>query len=80
MFYVANSFGKRPTIMAFDLDADRKVAGSRVFFDGTALAANKDRKGGFDDLVVDRAGNVITTLFVTPDSYLGRIITKTRGQ
>jgi gluconolactonase len=115
VLYVANSFGKRPIIMAFDLDTERSVTGSRVFFDGTTLAPNKERKGGFDGLVVDRAGNIFTTgpggvliltpqgkhlgtiltgvatancefggadgrtLFLTADSYLGRIVTKTRA-
>ncbi|HEY0706119.1 MAG TPA: SMP-30/gluconolactonase/LRE family protein [Polyangia bacterium] len=115
VLYVANSFGKRPVIMAFELDAQRAVIGARTFFDGTTLAADKTRKGGFDGLVVDHAGNVFTTgpggvliltpagkhlgtiltgvatancefggpdgrsLFVTADSYLGRVVTSTRG-
>lgn len=79
--YVGNSDGKAPWVKAYTLNVDGSVAGSRIFFDGTELIARTKRRGGFDGLKVDRAGNVWTTgpggvLILSPEGkHLGTILT-----
>ena len=82
MLYVANSHSPRPIIMAFDVKADRTVENERIFFNGTDLVANKgDRKGSFDGMAIDKAGNLFATgpggvLVISPaGKHLGTILT-----
>ena len=77
--YIAVSDPKRAVWMAYDVLADGKVAGGRVFFDATPLTAG--RKGLPDGLKVDQAGNLFATgpggvLVISPDGrHLGTINT-----
>ena len=79
--YVGNSDGKAPWVKAYTLNVDGSVAGSRIFFDGTELIARTKRRGGFDGLKVDRAGNVWTTgpggvlILNAEGKHLGTILT-----
>jgi gluconolactonase len=81
VLYVANSHAPRPIIMAFDLKPDRTVEKSRIFFNGTDLVGKKDRKGSFDGMAVDAAGNLWATgpggvLVIDPaGKHLGTILT-----
>ena len=58
--YVAVSDGKKPHIMAYDVQPDGGIANGRVLFDATPLRA-PDRKGGCDGLKVDTRGNLFAT-------------------
>ncbi len=77
--YIAVSDPKRPVIMAYDVQADGKVSGGRVFFDAGPLAPG--RKGLPDGLKVDNAGNLFATgpggvLVISPQGeHLGTINT-----
>ncbi len=79
--YVGNTHDARPIIMAFSLNPDGSVAGSRVFFDGRDLIARTGRHGGFDGQRVDAHGNLWTTgpggvLILSPEGkQLGTILT-----
>ena len=76
--YVASSDGKNPVIMAYPCTDDGIGAG-KVVIDGSKLS--NGRKGGFDGMKVDAAGNLFATgpggvLVVAPDgTHLGTILT-----
>lgn len=78
--YVANSHGPKPIIMAYALNADGSVSGSRVLFDGSALA-KAGRRGAFDGLKVDVQGNLWATgpggvvILNSEGKHLGSILT-----
>lgn len=79
--YVANSHDPRPIILAFALRDDGAPSGeSRVFFDGSALM-KQGRRGSFDGLKVDIAGNLWATgpggiLVISPaGQHLGTLLT-----
>ena len=57
--YVANSDGERAVWMVFDIDADFRVSGGRVFYDATPALATDS--GLPDGLKVDRQGNIYAT-------------------
>lgn len=72
--YVALSDPDRPVIMAYDVRPDGTLAGSRVFFDASDLAAS-GKRGLPDGLTVDRAGNLFATgpggvLVISPSGEL----------
>ncbi len=77
--YVANSDGKNPIWMTYDLDEDGDFTNGRVFFDATELA--KTDKGSQDGLKVHKSGNIFATgpggvLIFTPEGkHLGTIKT-----
>lgn len=77
--YVAQSDGKEPIWMAFDLEREGGVSDERIFFDATELLKKAD--GLPDGLKVDRQGNVFATgpggvLVFSPDGkHLGTIST-----
>jgi gluconolactonase len=79
--YVGSSDGKEPWVKAYALNEDGAVASSRIFFDGTELIARTKRRGSFDGLKVDAAGNVWTSgpggvLIISPEgTHLGTILT-----
>lgn len=80
--YVANSYGPRPIIMAFDVKPDRTTANPRTFFNGAELLRKKPNlKGAFDGMSVDAAGNLFATgpggvLVITASGqHLGTIAT-----
>lgn len=58
--YVGVSDGDRPVVMAYDVQPDGTVTDGRVFFDGSALAA-QGKRGAPDGLTVADNGYVITT-------------------
>ena len=76
--YVASSDGKNPVIMAYPRTGDGIGAG-KVVIDGSKLA--NGRKGGFDGMKVDLAGNLFATgpggvLVIAPGgTHLGTILT-----
>lgn len=78
--YIGSTEGKEPWVKAYALNADGTVASSRIFFDGSALM-KAGRRGGFDGLKVDAAGNVWATgpggvVIVSPEGkHLGSILT-----
>lgn len=78
--YVAVSDPRRPIWMAYDVAADGSVSAGRLFFDGSALAA-EGKRGSPDGLTVDTAGNLFATgpgglLVFSPDGrHLGTILT-----
>jgi gluconolactonase len=75
--YVANSDPTRAIWMAYDVTADGGVANGRIFFDATALTA--DRPGLPDGLKVDAVGNLFATgpggvlVFDAAGTHLGTI-------
>ncbi|MEM1136035.1 MAG: SMP-30/gluconolactonase/LRE family protein [Bacteroidota bacterium] len=77
--YVANSHGKRPIWMVFDVDEAGHLSNGKVFFD--ALALSKTAKGMPDGLKVDNAGNLFATgpggvlVFSPEGEHLGTIKT-----
>ncbi|MCF7849386.1 MAG: SMP-30/gluconolactonase/LRE family protein [Kiritimatiellales bacterium] len=77
--YIANSFGKRPVWMAFDIGADGSTANGRVFFDATKL--REKNRGGNDGMAIDQHGNLFATgpggvVILTPEGkHLGTIVT-----
>jgi gluconolactonase len=79
--YVGSTDGKEPWVKAYALNTDGTVASGRIFFDGTALM-KAGRRGGFDGLRVDAAGNVWTSgpggvLVISPaGKHLGSILTQ----
>ncbi len=81
ILYIGNSHGERPVVMAFDLNPDLSVKGSRVFFDATPLGKQPGRGGAFDGLTVDRAGNLWATgpggvVILSPaGKHLGTLVT-----
>jgi gluconolactonase len=78
--YVGSTDGDQPWIKYYALNADGTVASSRIFFDGSALM-KAGRRGGFDGLKVDAAGNVWATgpggvVILSPEGkHLGSILT-----
>jgi gluconolactonase len=80
VLYVAVSDGRKPHIMAYDVQADGSVANGRVFFDASALR-DKGRKGSCDGLKVDEKGNLWATgpggvLIISPEGkHLGTVLT-----
>jgi gluconolactonase len=78
--YIGSTDGQEPWVKAYSLNADGTVASSRIFFDGGALM-KAGRRGGFDGLKVDAAGNVWATgpggvVIVSPEGkHLGSILT-----
>lgn len=81
--YVANSGGDNPVIRAYDVQDDGTLANSRVFFDGSALIADR-AVGAFDGMALDTEGNLFATgpggvLVLTPEGeHLGTISTGER--
>ncbi len=81
ILYAGNSHRPRPIIMVFDVKPDRTTANGRIFFDATDSNTKSGRKGGFDGLTVDKAGNVFATgpggvLVISPaGKLLGTILT-----
>jgi gluconolactonase len=81
ILYVANSFGKRPIWMAFDLAADRSASNGRVFFDAAPIVARTGRRGGPDGFKVDVHGNLFASgpggiVIISPQGkHLGTILT-----
>ncbi len=81
--YVANSGRDNPVIRAYDVQDDRTLANSRVFFDGSALIAD-GAVGSFDGMALDTEGNLFATgpggvLVLTPEGdHLGTISTGER--
>jgi len=79
--YIGSTDGQEPWVKSYSLNADGTVASSRIFFDGTALM-KAGRRGGFDGLKVDAAGNVWATgpggvVIVSPEGkHLGSILTQ----
>lgn len=79
--YVANSHDPRPVILAFALREDGSPGGEpRVFFDGSALM-HQGRRGSFDGMKVDVAGNLWASgpggiLVISPaGKHLGTLLT-----
>lgn len=76
--YVANSDGRRPIWMVYDLTRDGMIESGRVFFDAAELA--KSRPGGQDGMAVDEHGNLFATgpggvVILSPDGkHLGTIL------
>lgn len=76
--YVANSDGRRPVWMVFDVQEDGSIEDGRVFFDATELA--KKRPGGQDGMAIDEHGNLFATgpggvVIFSPDgTHLGTIL------
>jgi gluconolactonase len=79
--YVAASDPDKPVIWAFDLKADGMVGSGRVFFDATALAANKKLKGLPDGMKVDVKGNIFLggpggiLIISSTGKHLGTVLT-----
>jgi len=79
--YVANSDPERAIWMAFNLASDGTILNKRVFFDATALAKDRTKKGLPDGLKLDKQGNLYATgpggvLIFTPEGkHLGTIVT-----
>ena len=80
--YVAQSDGKAPLLMAYDVQEDGGIANGRVFFD--AMELSKKQQGAPDGLKIDKAGNLFATgpggvLVITPaGKHLGTISTGER--
>ena len=78
--YVAVSDGRNPAIWAYDVQADGTTTGKRMFFDGAPLR-DAGRRGAFDGMAIDVAGNLFATgpggvLVITPEGeHLGTIET-----
>lgn len=76
--YVANSDGRRPIWMVYDLTRDGMIESGRVFFNAAELA--KSRPGGQDGMAVDEHGNLFATgpggvVILSPDGkHLGTIL------
>lgn len=77
--YVANSHGPRPLWMAYPVQPDGSIGPGRVFFDASALAA--ERPGAPDGMKVDEHGNLWATgpggvlIFSPEGKHLGTLIT-----
>lgn len=77
--YVANSDGKNPIWMVYDLDENGDFTNGKVFFDATELG--KTRKGSQDGLKVHKSGNIFATgpggvlVFSPEGKHLGSILT-----
>lgn len=72
--YVAVSDPAHPVIMAYDVQADGRIAHGRVFFDAAPLAA-EGKKGLPDGMAVDQQGNLFATgpggvLVISPEGTL----------
>jgi gluconolactonase len=78
--YIGSTDGKEPWVKAYALNADGTVASGRIFFDGSALM-KAGRRGGFDGLKVDAAGNVWATgpggvVILNPEGkHIGSVLT-----
>jgi gluconolactonase len=78
--YVAVSDPANPVWMAYDVAADGRVSGGRVFFDGAPLR-RPGRNGVPDGMTVDARGNLFATgpggvLIISPEGrHLGTIVT-----
>ena len=78
--YVGSTDRKEPWIKAYPLNPDGSVGEGRVFFDGSALF-KAGRRGGFDGLKVDAAGNVWSSgpggvvIVSSGGKHLGSILT-----
>ncbi len=77
--YVANSDGRNPIWMAFNVNENGKTDEGRVFFDARTLKSQ--RRGGGDGMKVDSQGNLFATgpggvLVISPQGkHLGTILT-----
>ena len=77
--YVANSDGRRPVYMAFDVKADGTIENGRVLFDAGELS-KQGRPGSQDGMAVDVHGNLFATgpggvLILSPEGkHLGSIM------
>ena len=78
--YVAVSDPANPVWMAYDVAADGRVSGGRVFFDGSELR-RQGKAGVPDGMTVDAHGNLFATgpggvLIISPQGrHLGTIVT-----
>jgi gluconolactonase len=76
--YVANSDGRRPIWMVFDVQDDGTLENERVFFNAAELA--KSGPGGPDGLKIDEQGNLFATgpggvVILSPEGkHLGTIL------
>ncbi len=77
--YVANSYPRKAIWMAYDIDKNGKLTGSKVLYDATSEA--KLEKGLPDGLKVDKKGNIFATgpggvwIFNSQGTILGKIRT-----
>jgi len=77
--YVANSDGKNPIWMVYDIDENGDFTNGKVFFDATELG--KTRRGSQDGLKVHKSGNIFATgpggvlVFSPEGKHLGSILT-----
>lgn len=74
ILYVAQSDGKAPIWMAYDVQADGTIANGRVFYDSSELR-KKYSYGGPDGMKVDKDGNLFATgpggiVVIAPDATL----------